>query len=97
MKIQFKDMEDYPVHMIICIVCVFALIGIGAFAVWYPPRGEITENILKYCWILVFTIAIFQIRPILNEAKSIRLTRGNTTIEAVGKDDEQPQPDADKK
>lgn len=83
---RLKDFEDYPVHMMICIVCVIALLLMGSFSIWSPPRGDIANNVLKYCWILVFTIAIFQVRPIIHEAKTFRFTRGNTSIEVEGKD-----------
>lgn len=75
----------FPIHSIIALMCVIALLTMGAYAIYTPPKGEISQSVLKYCWILVVVITIFQIRPILEEAKSFVFTKGDFTITATSK------------
>lgn len=83
----------FPFHSIIALICVLTLVAMGAFAIYSPPKGEISQSVLKFCWILVVVIIIFQIRPILEEVKTFSFTKGDMTISATSKDeDEEPTP-----
>lgn len=76
----------FPIHSAIALLCVLTLLAMGAYAIYTPPKGEISNSVLKYCWILVVVIAIFQIRPIIKEAQTFVFTKGDVTISATSKE-----------
>lgn len=90
-KLHFQ-FPDFPFHSFVCLLCLFAIIGIGSFAIWCPPKGDIPDNALKLVWSFVFVIMIFQIRPIIRECKNIKITKGDATLEATARDNE-PTPE----
>lgn len=85
-KLKFL-FPEFPFHSFVCLLCLLALIGMGAFAIWCPPKGDIPENVLKFGWLLVFVITIFQIRPIISECGHFRFTKGDTTLVAGDADE----------
>lgn len=87
MKLRFF-FPEFPFHSLVCLICVVSLIALGAYGIYCPPKGDITDNLLKFLWMLVFVITIFQIRPIIRECGHFRFTKGDTTIEAVDHNDE---------
>lgn len=76
-----ESITKFPIHSVICLACVLALIGMGAYSIYCRPKGEIAISVIKYCWCLTTVIAIFQIRPIIREAQHFHFEKGDLSVD----------------
>lgn len=80
------DFKTFPWHSFVFVISTIALILMGIIAFYAPPKGEISESVFKYGCLFVAVIFISQIKPVMREAKSLKMQKGDLTIEAQGKE-----------
>lgn len=81
-----RDLRTFPVHTITTVVIVVTMIAMGVAALIIPPPGVIDSSVIEYSALMCVPLVVSQIRPIMREAKQLRIQKGDITIEATAAD-----------
>lgn len=76
------DWENFPWHSLVFLLSTITMIGLGVAGFIVPPLGRIDPSVFQYGSLLCVPLVVSQIRPVLKEAKYLKMQHGNTTFEA---------------
>lgn len=90
---RLKQLKQFPIHSLVFLLSTLAMIGLGVAGFCVPPVGIIDPSVFQYASLLCVPLCISQVKPLLQEAKSLhhmKASIGKVTVETEN-DDNPPE------